>query len=150
MDDICHFGSWPQGYVCFEQLRIMNDMNDLISCELRPLDVVSSLGLWMIWMILHHELRAMDDMNDSELWVQNSRYSKQLKVVVSMNDSGLWAQGSKWYDKLKVVDNMNDLGSYELRPQDTMNNLEIWIIWMILCLELMALISMNNSGLWIT
>ena len=76
MDDMCHFGSWAQGYGCFKQLSIMNYMNDLISRELRLLDAMSSLGLWMIWMILHHEQRVVDDMNDFELWAHDSRFSK--------------------------------------------------------------------------
>ena len=150
MDDMFHSGSWAQGDGCFELLSIVNYMNDLISRELRPLDAMSSLGLWMIWMILHHELRVVDDINDSELWAHDLRYYEQLKVLVDMNDFGSWAQGSRCYEQLRVVDDMNDLESRELRPQDTMTNLELWIIWMILCHELMALISMNSSGLWIT
>ena len=144
MDDMCHSGSWAQGYGCFEQLSIVNDINDLISRELRPLDALSNLGLWMIWMILRHELRMVDDMNDSELCTHNSRYYEQLKVVVDMNDFESWAQGSGCYEKFRVVADMNDLGSRELRPQ-YMNNLELWILWMILGCELMALISMNSS-----
>ena len=86
MDDMCHSGSWAQGYGYFEKLNIVNDMNDLISRELRPLDAMSSLGLWMISMILSHELRVVDDMNNSELWAHDSKYYEQLKVVVDMND----------------------------------------------------------------
>ena len=150
MDDMCHFGSWAKDYGCFEQLSIVKDMNDLISYELRPLDVMSNLELWMIWMILHHELRVVDDMNDSELWAHDSRYSEQLKVVVDMSDSELWTQGFECYEQLRVVDVMNDSGSPELRLQDTMNNLERRIIWTILGRELVALISMNISRMWIT
>ena len=62
MDDMCHSRSWAKGYEYLEQLSIVNDMNDLISHELRPWDAMSSLGLWMIWMILCHELRVVDDM----------------------------------------------------------------------------------------
>ena len=149
MDDMCHSRSWAQGYGFFERLSSVNDMNDLISCELRPLDAISSLGLWMIWMILCHELRVVDDMNDSELWAHDSRYYEQLKVVVDMNDFGSWAKGSGCSEQLRVIDDMNDLGSRELRPQDTMKNLELWIIWMILGHELMAIISTNSSGFWI-
>ena len=51
----------------------MDDMDDLGSHELRPVDVMNCSRLWMIWMILCHELKpldamnyqAMDDMNDS-------------------------------------------------------------------------------------
>ena len=77
-------GSWAQDSRCYEQLNIMGDMNDLGCHELKPLNAMSSLGLWMIWMILHHELRVVDDMNDSRSWAHNSRYYEQLMVVVDM------------------------------------------------------------------
>ena len=150
MNDMCHSESWAQGYGCFKQLSIVNDMNDMISYELRPLDAMSNLRLWMIWMILCNELRGVDDMNDFELWAHNSRYYEQLKVVVDMNDFESWAQGSGCYEQLRVVNDMNDSRSRELGPQYTINNLELWVLWMILGYELMALISMNSSGLWIT
>ena len=89
-------------------------------------------------------------MNDSKLWAHDSRYYEQLKDVLDMNNFGLWAQGFGCYEQLRVIDDMNDSGSCELRPQDTMNNLKLWIIWMILGHEIMALISMNGSRLWIT
>ena len=91
MDDMCHSGSWAQGYGCFERLSIVNDMNYLISRELRPLDTMSNLGLCMILMIMCHHLRVVDDMNDSEFWAHNSWYYEQLKAVVDMNDFGSWA-----------------------------------------------------------
>ena len=147
---MCHFGSWAQDYGCFEQLSIMNDMNDFISRDLRPLDAMRSLRLWMTWMIMYHELRVVDNMNDSELWAHDLRYYEQLKAMVDMNDFGSWAHASGCYEQLKVVDDMNNSRSHELRPQETMNNLELWIIWAILGHELMALISMNSSRLWIT
>ena len=92
----------------------------------------------------------VDDMNEYDLWAHDLRYYEQLKAVVDMNDFGSWAQGSRFYDQLKVVDDMNDSGFHELKPQDTIKNLEVWIIWTILGCELMALISMNSSELWIT
>ena len=48
MDNMCHSRSRAQGYGCFEQLSIINDMNNLISRELRALDAMSSLRLRMI------------------------------------------------------------------------------------------------------
>ena len=45
----------------------MDDMNELGSHELKPLDAMSRSRLWLIRMILHHELKVMDDMNDSRL-----------------------------------------------------------------------------------
>ena len=49
----------------------MDDINDLGSYEVKPLDAKYSLKLWMIWIYLLHELRVMDDMNDYGLWVQS-------------------------------------------------------------------------------
>ena len=43
---------------------------------------------------------------------------------------------------------MNNLGSYERRPLDAMNNLEIGMISMILGHEPTSLNVMNNSSLW--
>ena len=40
LDDMCYFESWAQGCGCFEQLNIMDDMNDLGSHELKPLDAI--------------------------------------------------------------------------------------------------------------
>ena len=42
----------------------MDDINELGSHELKPLDAMSSSRLWLISMILHHELRVVDDLND--------------------------------------------------------------------------------------
>ena len=36
------------GYGCYEQLNFVDDMNDLESYELKPLDGTNNLGLWMI------------------------------------------------------------------------------------------------------
>ena len=147
---MCQFGSCAQVYGCFQQLSIVNDMNDFISHELRPLEALSRLGLWMIWMILRHELRVVDGMNDYKLWAHNSRYYEQLKAVADMNDFGSWAQGSGCYEQLRLIDDMNNLGSHELKPQYTRNKLELWVLWTILRCELMTLISINSSELWIS
>ena len=40
-------------------------MNDLGSRELRLLDTMNNLVLWMICTILCHKLMVVDDMNDS-------------------------------------------------------------------------------------
>ena len=76
-------------YECFEQLNIMDDMNDWGSCELKPLDAMSSLGLWMILMTSYHELMVVDNMNNSRSWAYNSRYYEHLKIVVDMKEFGL-------------------------------------------------------------
>ena len=41
----------------------MDDMKDLGSCELRPLDAMKSLRLWTIWKILGREPMDLNAMN---------------------------------------------------------------------------------------
>ena len=38
-----------------DHINFVDDMNDLKSCELSPLDAINNLGLWMIGMVLGHE-----------------------------------------------------------------------------------------------
>ena len=40
-------------------------MNDLGSYELKPLDAIKNLGLWMIWTIVGREPKALIVMNNS-------------------------------------------------------------------------------------
>ena len=42
----------------------MDDMNDLECHELKPLDSMTNLGLWVILMILGHEEKASNVMNN--------------------------------------------------------------------------------------
>ena len=37
----------------------MDDMNDLVSYDMRPLDVMNHLGLWMLITILYHALKSL-------------------------------------------------------------------------------------------
>ena len=48
------------------------------------------------------------------------------------------------------MDDMNDLGCHELKPLDSMNNLGLLVILMILGYEEKAPNVMNNLGLWMT
>ena len=64
MDYMSYYRSWAQGSGWYEQLKVVNDMNDLGSRELKPLDVMNNSGLWMIWKILGHELEALETMNN--------------------------------------------------------------------------------------
>ena len=63
MDDMGHSRLWDQSSRCYKVLKVMDEMNDSGSHELKPLDVMNYLGSWMIWMILCHELKPLDDMN---------------------------------------------------------------------------------------
>ena len=86
----------------------------------------------------------VDDMNDFGSWAQGFIWYEHLKAVVDMNDFELWAQGSRCYEQLRVMNDMNNSGSSELRPLDSMNNIGLRIIQMILGHEPMILNVMNN------
>ena len=51
----------------YDQLRVVDDMNESGSKELRPLDAMTSSRLWMILMILGCEPIALNAMNISGL-----------------------------------------------------------------------------------
>ena len=48
MDDISYSGSLAQGSECYEQLKVVDDMNDSGSRALKPLDGMINSGVWMI------------------------------------------------------------------------------------------------------
>ena len=100
VNDKSYSRSWAKGYGCYEQLSIMDDMNDSRSCEVKPIDAKYNSKLWMIWICVLRELKVMDDMNDSRLWVQSCEWYERLRI--------LWAQASRCYEQLRVEDNMND------------------------------------------
>ena len=77
----------------------MDDMGNSGSYELRPLDDINNIALWMIWMILGHETMAL-------------KFYEQHKIIVNMNHFELWAQGSRCYEQLRVVDDFNDFRSW--------------------------------------
>ena len=67
--------------------------------ELKGLNFMNNLGLWMIWITwdrdlnqasrFHEELRVMDDMNDSRLWALKFRYYEQHKASDDKNNFDL-------------------------------------------------------------
>ena len=94
VNDKSYSSSWAKGYGCYEQLSIMDDMSDLESREVKPINAKYSSKLLMIWIYLLHELRVVDDMNDSGLWVQSYGWYDWLRIS--------WAQAFRWYEKLKI------------------------------------------------
>ena len=90
----------------------MDDMNNLGSCELRPIYTMNHSGLLMIWTILHHELKPLDVMYNLGLWMT---LGPKLKTLNAMNKSRVWM---RWAAP-----------SHELRVMDAMNNLELWMTW---------------------
>ena len=55
-------GSCAHGSRFSDYLKAMVDVNN--SVELKALYALSSLGLWMICMILRHEFEALDSLNN--------------------------------------------------------------------------------------
>ena len=156
----------------------MDDMNDLRSCQFRPLDAVNHLGLWMTLMTPGHELSTLDTMNASGLWLtwttlcrklkaldamkkSRCRWDELLRVVSSrpgcyeqlrtmddMRYSGSWAEGFGCYEQLKVMNDMNDSGSYEHRSLDDMNRSILWLRRTTPGRELKDPDAMNRLELW--
>ena len=48
MDDVNDSGSYAKSSQCYEQLRVMDDINDSASRDLKALNVMDSSGWWMI------------------------------------------------------------------------------------------------------
>ena len=59
--------SEAQGSGCYEQPRIMNNMKNSRSYELRPLDSMNGLRIWLTWMSTSHEHKALDTLKHLEL-----------------------------------------------------------------------------------
>ena len=81
------YTSLVQSFKCYEHVRVMDDMNNLECCELKSLDTMNRLRLWMIWTILYHELKPLDDMNNSRLWMIWMTLGHILKALNDMNNS---------------------------------------------------------------
>ena len=62
------FKSCALGSRCYEQLRVVNDMNYSGSRDLRPLDAMNNSRLRMISMILIREPMDLNAMNNLALW----------------------------------------------------------------------------------
>ena len=83
MVDMNNFRSWAQGFRCYEQLKVLDDMNDTGS---------RAQASWYYEMV-----KAFIDLKDFELWYNGFRWNEQLIAIVEMNDSRFWAQGSRSY-----------------------------------------------------
>ena len=63
MEDMNDSVSWAQGSKCYEQLKVVDNMNNSRSHELKLLDFKNDSLFWKIWMILGHEHQALNVMN---------------------------------------------------------------------------------------
>ena len=55
MNDYC---SWELGFKRYEHLKVMDDRTTH-GRELKSLDDMNNLGLWLTWTSLGHEIRAL-------------------------------------------------------------------------------------------
>ena len=172
MVDFRNLGSSTEGFRWCDDVRVMDDMNNLRSYELRPLDTMNNSRLWMIWTILHHTLKQLDAMNNLGLWMTWMTLGHKLRALNAMNNSRVWmrwatpshelitldamkslgllitwAQDSRCYEQSRVVNYMNDLGSYKKSPLQAMNCSDLFT-WITLSHDLRAPEAMSNSELW--
>ena len=80
------FRSWAHGSKCYEQLRVMDNLE---SYELRPLNAMNNKGLRMIWMIIGCEPMFQNAMNNLGLGMTWMTLGRVLKVLDAMNNSRL-------------------------------------------------------------
>ena len=126
-----YFRSWDQSFRCYKELRVVDDMNDSGSYELKPLDLMNCLELWMIvndspswaqayrccellklwmtWMTLSRELRTVDVINNSGLWITWMPIVHEIRPLYSMNNSGLWLTRKTLSCELRLLDIMHNL-----------------------------------------
>ena len=89
MDEMSYSGSWSYNFGGYDELRVLDDKNDLGFCELSPLDAMNSSELRMIWTILGGEPMALNDMNILRLWMTWMTLGIELRALDAMNKLGL-------------------------------------------------------------
>ena len=97
MDDMNDSESWAQRCGLHYQL----------SHNLRNLDAIKSLGLWMSWMTLGRELKVLEFMKNSGLWLTWTTPICGLQVVDAMKKLGLWMIWATLGHKLRTMDVIN-------------------------------------------
>ena len=88
MDTMSYSRSWAYNFGCYEELKVLDDMNDLGFHELNPLDAMNNLRLRMIWMIFGREPIALSDMNNLRLWMTWTTPGIELRALDAMNNLG--------------------------------------------------------------
>ena len=63
----------------------MDDINDY-DCDLKALDAMNNLGLWMKWRTWGRVLKALDVMNNSWLWMTWMTLGRELRDLNVMNN----------------------------------------------------------------
>ena len=80
---------WAQTSICYEQLKLVDDMNDSWSWAM-ALNFMNCIGLWMTWTTLGSELRALDATNNSGLWLTWTTPSCELSILDVINSLKVW------------------------------------------------------------
>ena len=84
------FKSCALGSRCYEQLRVVNDMNYSGSRDLRPLDAMNNSRLRMIWTILGCAFMTLNAKNSLGLCMTWTNLGHKLMTLNSMKNPGLW------------------------------------------------------------
>ena len=136
MVDVNDSRLWAQGSRCYEQLKVVDDMDNLGCCELKPQDAINNSWLRMILMNLGHEPMALIAINSSKLWMTWMTLGRELKAPDVMNNSRLCMT--------RIT-----LGR-GLLALDAMNILDLLMTWMTQGHLLRALNAISRSSLWWT
>ena len=99
----------------YEQIRVMDHMNDLGSREFKPLDAMNSSGLWKTWTTPGREIMALDAMNHYRLWMTWTNQARKIKALDVRNSSRLWMTWTTLDRELKAL--------------DAMNSSKLWMMW---------------------
>ena len=90
MANVNNFGSRAQGSRCYEQLTVVDDVNDSVSRDLKPPDAMNSSGLRIISMILGREPMSPNAMNNSRLRMKLKTSIHEVKALDAIKSSELW------------------------------------------------------------
>ena len=116
---------WAQRYRCYKQLSVVDDMNDSRSKDLRVLNGMNSLGLWLTWMAPSRWLSALDAMNRLGLWMTWMMSGCELKALDAMKSLGLWMTWITLGHVLKALDAMDNIGLW-CTQMTLINNSKSW------------------------
>ena len=86
MDDINDIMLWAQGPRCYKYIKVIDDLNNSGSHELRPINAMNKLGIQVIWVILSHEEKALNVMNNLGLLMIVNTLGHELKALDVMNN----------------------------------------------------------------
>ena len=122
--------SWAQGFRCYDQHTILDDMNISISHDLKPLDSMNSSRKGIISLILGREPMSPNAMNNSGLWMKLKTSSHKVRALDIIKISELWIT---WTTP-----------GHGLMDLDAMNSSELWLH------EWLRVMSWRLLMLWIT